>query len=173
MRVAKRLRASNFCFSHDAFDVQMSLEEQMRAMARASILIAVHGAELAVAAFLDPSAVAVELMPYGYCPGDDFYHGYSNWFDLAGVRHLIWHMQAVPAPSVLIEALGPNAPKGRHNCHKQADVYINAPTAKGILSAAYKAWKGPLLGKRDFNKDKYLNEAWNVTCNSGRVIANH
>ncbi len=89
------------------------------------------------------------------------------------MRHIIWNAQGVPAPEVLSEALGAEAPTTRHNCGKHADVYVDGATADELLGAAADAWRGPLLGKHDFQKERYLNDAAVVACDNGRVVARH
>ena len=49
------------------------MEEQLKILRDASLLVTVHRAAMVMAAFLSPRAVAVEMIPIGFIT--DFYHG--------------------------------------------------------------------------------------------------
>ena len=97
-----------------------SMEEQLRALLKASLLITVHGAGMAMAAFLSPRAVAVEMMPFGCTT--DFYYGYANWLDMASVSHIVWHEQESVRH---IGMIGADVAGVSQPCGKNADVYVN------------------------------------------------
>lgn len=126
-----------------------SMEEQLKALLRASLLVTVHGAAMAMAAFLPPRAVAVEMMPFGFTT--DFYHGYANWLDMAGVSHVVWHeqesMQHIGRIGVDVAGVSPP-------CGKNADVFVTEATAADMLQMAHLIWMTPL---RQREQTTYLN----------------
>ena len=70
----------------------MSIDEQLRTAAQTDVLIGVHGAGMAMAAFLPPWGVVVELKPFGFGTGiRDFYPGFCSWARLHGIQYMGWH----------------------------------------------------------------------------------
>lgn len=70
----------------------MSIVEQLQVAVETDILIGVHGAGLAMGAFLPPWGVLVELKPFGYGTGvRDFYPGFCQWARLHGIQFMGWH----------------------------------------------------------------------------------
>ena len=126
-----------------------SMEEQLVTLLRASLLVTVHGAALAMAAFLPPRAVAVEMMPFGFTK--EFYHGYANWLDMAAVSHVVWHEQEVMQHigEVGVDVQGVSQP-----CGKNADVFVTEASAADMLQMAHLIWMTP-LGRRQ--QTTYLN----------------
>ena len=82
----------------------LSIREQIQIFMAASIVVAVHGAALTLAAFMPVRAVVVELMPHGFGGSKypDCYHCFSNWLEIAGTSRVIWHDPRLhKAPGVL------------------------------------------------------------------------
>lgn len=117
-----------------------SIEDQLKAVISASMLVTIHGAAFALAAFLPRKAVAVELMPYGFVPGEDFYAGYANWLDMAGISHMVWHEQDV-AHHV---SQDDDAANGIIRCGKHSDLWLGLHDATHICEAAYRTLTTPL-----------------------------
>ena len=69
---------------------KMSLVEQVRLFQRTSIFVAVHGAAHTLMMFLPPQAVVVEIMPYKYMPGMQFFKGYTNLARICKKSHILW-----------------------------------------------------------------------------------
>lgn len=129
-----------------------SVEDQLKAVLSANLLITVHGAAFALAAFLPRKAVAVELMPYGFVPGDDFYAGYANWLDMAGVTHIVWHEQGVDSH---VHQDNDGA-KDIIRCGKQADLFLGYLDVVHICDAAHRVYITPLR-QRFAGEVLYLN----------------
>lgn len=76
---------------------QLSLADQIAAVADTDIMIGSHGASMVHLMWLPPWGVSVELMPYKFGPYNeqweelDFYYGYANWAHLARRSHIVWH----------------------------------------------------------------------------------
>ena len=126
-----------------------SMEEQLRALLKASLLVTVHGAGMAMAAFLSPRAVAVEKMPFGFTT--DFYYGYANWLDMASVSLVVWHEQESMQH---IGTVGADVAGVSQPCGKNADVYVTEATAADMLQMTHLIWLTP-LSKRE--QTTYLN----------------
>ena len=126
-----------------------SMEEQLRALLKASLLVTVHGAGMAMAAFLPPRAVAVEMMPFGFTT--DFYYGYANWLDMASVSHVVWHEQESMQH---IGVIGADVAGVSQPCGKNADVFVTNLTAAGMLQMAHLIWMTPLSQRK---QTTYLN----------------
>ena len=125
------------------------MEEQLKALLKASLLVTVHGAAMAMAGFLPPRAVAVEMMPFGFTT--DFYHGYANWLDMASVSHVVWHEEDSMQH---IEMIGMDVAGVSQPCGKNADVFVAKADAAKMLQAAYLIWRTPL---RHREQTTYLN----------------
>lgn len=125
------------------------MEEQLRVLLKASLLVTVHGAGMAMAAFLSPRAVAVEMMPFGF--STDFYYGYANWLDMASVSHVVWHEQDSMRH---IGMVGADVAGVSQPCGKNADVYVTEATAADMLKMAHLIWMTPLSQRK---QTTYLN----------------
>ena len=134
-----------------------SMEEQLMTLLRASLLVTVHGAAMAMAAFLPPRAVAVEMMPFGFTK--EFYHGYANWLDMAIVSHVVWHEQEQMQHigEVGVDVAGVSQP-----CGKNSDVFVTEASAADMLQTAHLIWMTP-LGRRE--QTTYLNRPAVHQCN--------
>ena len=126
----------------------LPIREQIRVFQTASILIGVHGAALTLAAFMPARAVMVELMPHGYGNSEHFdcYYCFSNWLEIAGISHVVWHDQR-QAPGA----------ERRSGCSKQAHVVLDSDAVVEVFSAAEKVWHTHPADRRT-GKTWYLNE---------------
>lgn len=79
-------------------------------------------------------------MPYGFVPGDDFYAGYANWLDMAGITHMVWHDQDTAHH---VGQDDDNATRV-HRCGKHTDIWLGSLDAVHICEVVYRSLTTPL-----------------------------
>ncbi|KAK9828936.1 hypothetical protein WJX72_002900 [[Myrmecia] bisecta] len=125
----------------------LPFKQQLELVVQTDVLLAVHGAACVYAGFLKPSAVSVELRPYKFSDSYHFYHVYSNWAAMSGIKHVMWHNRNVSnirAGAALVDD------------YKNHDTIV-APDEVSLVLGAVQKELGRRPSRRDITRTLLLN----------------